>query len=222
MLSAESSLLLWSLITRLGEAQILLPAALVASVWLWRRETGRPLVTLWLPLLCLATLVTTASKVAFLGWGVGIPAVNFTGISGHSMFAAAVYPLLAGAIAAPLSALGQRLSLLAAYALALLVGVSRVKVGAHSYSEVLAGLLLGGIASALALALAHMPHAKVRWWMPVGLAVWLSLTPAGAPASRTHDWVTRLSLALSGREAPYTRTEMLNAWRLRKAVPKVT
>ena len=217
MPSAESSFRVWSLISRLGEAQILLPAALLASVWLWRRETGRPLVTLWLPLLCLAILLTTASKVAFLGWGVGLPAVNFTGVSGHAMFAAAVYPLLVGAVAAPLSQMGQRLSLLAAYALALLVGVSRVEIDVHSYSEVLAGLLLGSAASTIAIALAHMPHAKVRGWLPVGLGVWLVLTPAGAPPSRTHDWVTRLSLALSGRDTPYTRTEMLNAWRQRKA-----
>lgn len=217
MPTADSIYLAWQLVTRLGEAQILLPAALVASIWLWRRESGRPLVTVWLPLLCLATLITTASKVAFLGWGIGLAPVNFTGVSGHAMFAAAVYPLLAGAVAAPLSPVGQRLSVLVAFALALVVGVSRVKIGAHSYSEVLAGLLLGGAASAFALALAHMPHAKIRWWMPVGLALWLSLSPAGAPPSRTHDWVTGLSLALSGRDTPYTRTEMMNAWRLRRA-----
>jgi len=207
----------WQTVTRLGEAQILLPAALIASVWLWRRESGRPLVTWWMPLMVAAVFVTTASKVAFLGFGVGLPAADFTGVSGHAMFAAAVYPLLLGSAASALSPTAQRVAVAAAYALALLVGLSRVALQAHSYSEVLAGLLLGSAASATAIALAHLPHARVRWWMPLGLAVWLSLTPAHAPPSRTHDWVTRLSLALSGRTTPYTRAEMLSDWRARRA-----
>jgi len=207
----------WQVVTRLGEAQILLPVALVAALWLWQRERGRPLVKWWVPLLLLAVFVTTATKVAFLGFGLGLPAVDFTGVSGHAMFAAAVYPLLLGSTAAALSPTVQRLVVVAAFALALLVGLSRVALHAHSYSEVFAGLLLGGAASAASIALAHLPHTAVRWWMPLGLALWLALTPAHAPPSRTHGWVTQLSLALSGRTAPYTRAEMLDTWRARRA-----
>ena len=45
---------------------------------------------------------TTASKVAFIGWGLGLSALDFTGISGHAMIASAVYPLLLGTLAANL------------------------------------------------------------------------------------------------------------------------
>jgi hypothetical protein len=88
------ALRLWHVITRLGEAQILLPVALLATLPLWRRPGARPLAIRWVALLSLAVLVTTASRVAFIGWGIGWAELDFTGISCHAMFATAVYPLL--------------------------------------------------------------------------------------------------------------------------------
>ena len=62
--------------------------------------------------------------------------------------------------------------------------------------------------------LARRPIATVPLWLPLGLALWLGITPVGAPASNTHGIVTRLSLALSGRAQPYTRSDM---WREQQA-----
>jgi len=210
----------WHLVTRLGEAQILLPAALVLCWWLARRAEARPLVQRWLQGVALAALVTTATKVAFMGWGIGSAAFNFTGISGHAMFAAAIYPPLLYLVAGTRSPDWQRAGWLAGYGVALLIAVSRVMVGAHSVSEVAAGLLVGGMASASALWVARMREAAVPLWLPACVAVWLTLTPAHAPASTTHDMVTRLALSLSGRHQPHTRWEMLHAYRLQqRAVP---
>ncbi len=86
----------WLLLTRLGEAPILLPAAMLALWALSRHAAGRRLALGWLGSLGSAVFLTTATKVAFIGWGLGWPAIDFTGISGHAMFAAAVYPLLFG------------------------------------------------------------------------------------------------------------------------------
>ena len=89
-----SSLLFWHLLTRLGEAQILLPAmVLVTACLTWRHGPTR-LALGWLASTALAATITTLSKVAFIGYGVGLPALDFTGISGHAMFAAAVLPQL--------------------------------------------------------------------------------------------------------------------------------
>ncbi|HEY0858568.1 MAG TPA: phosphatase PAP2 family protein, partial [Albitalea sp.] len=194
----------WLLVTRLGEAQIMLPAALALCWWLARRAEARPLVQRWLALLALAAAVTTITKVAFLGWGIGSAALNFTGISGHAMFSAAVYPPLLYLIAVRRSPLWRRGAWLAGCALALVIGVSRVVVGAHSGSEVIAGLVLGGAASASALWMTQQRHAPVPWWLPAGVAAWLLITPVQAPASVTHDMVTRLALTLSGRTQPHT------------------
>jgi membrane-associated phospholipid phosphatase len=208
----------WQLITRFGEAQILLPAALLAALALLRRPETRSLALWWIVSLSVALLLTTASKVAFIGWGIGWPELNFTGISGHAMVAAAVYPLLLGALAAHVPRLDRRVALAAAGAIALLVGVSRVVLGEHSVSEVLAGLLVGGAASAATLDLARLQRTVINPAIPVAVALWLALMPSLGPASQTHSAVTRLSLMLSGHKTPYTRSDMMREFRARQHV----
>jgi hypothetical protein len=202
----------WNVITRLGEAQILLPALVVVSACVASRSAAPRTAAWWLGLTALAALVTTATKLAFIGWGVGYAPLDFTGLSGHAMFAAAVLPLLAFA-ALPSSCVT---ALSAAYALAALIAVSRLATGAHSLSEVMLGFGLGAAASALALTLGTMPRTPVPRVVALGLLAWMVVTPAGAPASRTHGWVTSLALAMSGRPEPYTREMMLQQWQARR------
>lgn len=200
----------WLAITRLGEAQILLPAMLAMSLWLVHRSGATRVATLWLGVTTAAALLTTATKVAFIGWGVGFAPLNFTGISGHSMFAAAILPVLMRAAASTADDHWHRPALLIGYLLAVIVMVSRVKTGAHSWSEALTGFALGALASAAVLGRAAMPHTPLPRTLLAGVALWLVITPAGAPPSHTHGWVTQLSLAVSGHSKPYTRHDM---WR---------
>jgi membrane-associated phospholipid phosphatase len=209
--SHPESFAFWLLLTRLGEAQILLPLALLTMgsvLWRAKESGGRAAALGWLALLCLAISLTTASKIAFMGWGLGWAALDFTGVSGHSMFAAAVYPMLAGTLAARWPPGKRYAAIVAGCALALLVGVSRLVIGVHSPSEVVAGLLLGGLASALPFAWAGIAHASISPLVPALVAVWLVIMPVQAPASTTHSLVTRLSLMLSGRSEPFTRADL--------------
>ena len=198
----------WYLLTRLGEVQILLPAALLAMLVLAHRADTRPLATSWLGLLCLTALLTTASKIAFIGWGIGNATLDFTGISGHTMFAAAVYPLLLGTLTSRLPPWGQQVAVTGGYALALLVGMSRLEDGAHSISEVAAGLLLGGAASAFAMASAGLPRSRIGTSLALLVALWVLITPVHVPPLPTHSMVTRLALSLSGSPVPHTRSAM--------------
>jgi membrane-associated phospholipid phosphatase len=163
----------------------------------------------WVLLVAVATVLTTASKVAFIGWGLGWAPINFTGVSGHAMFAAAVYPVLLVSFVNADARGHYSRAIALGYGIALLVGVSRVVVGAHSVSEVLAGLLLGGAASALTLAWSAPPTRLMRPLVPLALVVWIALTPLHLPASQTHNFVTRLALALAGHDTPYTRHDLL-------------
>lgn len=199
----------WQLLTRLGEAQILLPAALLTVLAVLRRPEARPLAAGWLALLGAAVLLTTVTKVAFIGWGIGWPELNFTGVSGHTMFAAAVYPVLLGTLASDMQRRARLLAIAGGCALALLIGVSRIEVGAHSSSEVLAGWLVGGAVSAAVLVAGRLPRAMIGPVVPVIVVVWLGAMPAHAPASITHSAVTQLALTLSGNTVPYTRSDML-------------
>lgn len=199
----------WHLVTRLGEAQIVLPAAIVTALALFRRAESRALALAWMGWLLVAVAVTTATKVAFIGWGFGWAALDFTGISGHAMFAASAYPVLLGASIRRTSRQGWALAVAAGIGLAVLIGVSRVVVGAHSVSEVLAGLLLGFAVTVASLQYDSTGLGLVPPLLPVVVALWLVLTPTQASASRTHSMVTRLSLMLSGHAKPFTRRELL-------------
>lgn len=207
----------WTTVTRFGEAQILLPAALVVALWFGWRERSTRLAIAWLLGITAAVAVTTVSKVAFLGYGIGWSALDFTGVSGHSMFAAAIYPLtgmaMAGALTGSRPAAWQRLGLCAGVGggagLALLVGASRVMVDAHSWSEVLAGWAVGGAASAVAVLCERAPPTRHSLLLPALVCVWLGSALTYAPPSTTHGLVTRLALAVSGRTEPYTRSDLM-------------
>lgn len=199
----------WHLLTRLGEFQILLPTMALVLLPLSRQSCGRAQALRWLLALAGAALFTLASKLAFIGWGVGSSRFNFTGVSGHAMFATAIYPLTFGILASQRAPLVQRLAVGAGFCMAALVGVSRVVVGAHSESEVLAGLLLGGAVSGGTLVQAKLPRAVTGPVIPVLVLSWFLISPVHTPQLQTHAWVTRISLALSGKPRPYTRSEML-------------
>nr|WP_316642186.1 phosphatase PAP2 family protein [uncultured Roseateles sp.] len=209
MLEASSYLpLFWHAVTRLGEAQILLPAALLAAAWLsWRVRAGQAAL-MWMVLLSAAAGLTTATKVAFIGWGLGSASWDFTGISGHAMFAAAVHPLLLRVMATNAAPRTQSLAIATGFALALLVAQSRLEVHAHSVSEVVTGFGLGAAVSLAVLGWQHIPKMHAPPWVPLLLLAWLMALPAGAPPSRTHDMVTRLSLKLSGRHQAFTRHDL--------------
>ncbi len=214
--------LFWLAVTRLGEAQILLPAFLAGALWLaFARPAGardraaqgnahahdhpaRRSALRWVAAIVATTAVVTASKIAFLGFGISNAALDFTGFSGHSMYATAILPVLAAIVAGRPGAVVGVLA-------ALLITWSRVKLGAHSPSEAASGLVLGAAAAGWTLAdyLAHPGAVRAPWWLPLLLVAWLTLLPMKAPPSRTHDLVVAVSLKLSGRHRPYTRFELL-------------
>jgi membrane-associated phospholipid phosphatase len=198
----------WALFTRLGEAQILLPAMAVALLWLVRDPNNRPLALAWIVATVVATVITTASKMAFIGWEVGYAPLDYTGVSGHSMFASVVLPVLARIAAGRAPRPWPRLAIGFGYLLAAAIAYSRVETGAHSVFEAVIGFVLGGAAAAVALRGTQAPQAPAPVWLAVGLLAWLMVLPMGAPPSRTHDWVTQLSLRASGRGVPYTRHAM--------------
>lgn len=218
-LASTASTPFWPLFTRLGEIQILLPLALLSALWLWRRAAQTELAKRWMLGLGLAMALTAASKLAFFGWGYGIAAWDFTGISGHAMASAAILPLLAWFALSGQSARLRGLGVGLGFGLAALIAYSRLKVGAHSPMESVAGFVVGGLASWMGLRVVPQTSAgrvAPPLWLPAGLLAALLLMPLGAPKSRSHDWVLQISMQLSGRAQPFTRADLrapLSAWR---------
>jgi membrane-associated phospholipid phosphatase len=196
----------WQTITRLGQSEIVLPAAMLAIAILFIKVQTRDLALRWLVGLVVAVLLTLATKLAFIGWGIGCAAIDFTGISGHAMCAAATYPLLLVALAADRSPRWAVALQCTGWSLSIAVALSRVMVGAHSPSEVVAGFLLGGAVSTAALAKTDTVTLRCR---PVAIAVllaWFSTGLGEMPSSQTHSRITSLALAISGNHQPFTRT----------------
>jgi len=199
-------------LTRFGEIGILWPVAIALGLWMVFIGRSWRLALAWLLPLGVAVFITSVSKIAFIGWGVGIRALDFTGFSGHAMFSAAIYPVMAFALttgARPGHRRWQMLAVATAYAFALLIAYSRVVVHAHSWSEVIAGATLGMLASGCTLRLAGQPPSRpVLRWALAAVAGWFVLMPGYAAPTNAHDVVTELSLRLAGRERPFMRADL--------------
>jgi membrane-associated phospholipid phosphatase len=204
------TLTLWTLVTQLGNALWLLPAAAVLAAWLWLGGARR-MAWGWAACFGLAVLLVLASKIAFLGFGIGIRSLDFTGISGHATVATAVFTMLLYVWPRSRAAWVPRLAVAAGMAIGLAVGVSRLVLRAHSLSEVLAGCALGAVAALAAIAVGRrlrgpLPHR----WVPSLLLVALFLLPHLPLPLQSHDIVSRLSLLASGRGELFSRHS--SAW----------
>jgi membrane-associated phospholipid phosphatase len=98
-------------------------------------------------------------------------------------------------------------ALVIALVLAMLIGVSRIAVGAHSPSEVVGGALLGAVVCAVFLRLAKpdLPPVRHAWAIAVGL--FAMLATARAEPAPTHRWMVGVALYVSGHDRPFDRSD---------------
>jgi len=140
----------WYRITDLGDAAVTLPLAFATALWLLRADGWRAALR-WVACLAAGSAVVLASKLLHAGCGLALERFDMRVISGHAMLSAAVWSvflalLLRGArpgwrAAGPERGLLPGLTL--GLALAALICLSRVLLGAHTPAEVVAGWLLG-------------------------------------------------------------------------------
>ncbi|MBO9651403.1 MAG: phosphatase PAP2 family protein [Variovorax sp.] len=201
---------LWPAVTWFGDSGFLLPASLWITAWLGLPRVTRFSAVRWVLVFGLGCSVILVSKLAFLGWGVGIAAIDFTGFSGHTALSASIWPV-AGWLMASRQDHGVRVAAAAiGLVFAAVIGVSRIALDAHSYSEVLAGFLLGAAVSGMFLWWQHRsPHPRLNW-----LLVALSLaTPAllqrPGTAAPTQGALEVIAMRLAGTDRVYTRADLL-------------
>ena len=196
---------------------MLLPVLGVTIYGLWRSRQ-RAALRVWLPSLALAVALTLVSKLLFFGWGIGSAWLDFTGVSGHALLAASILPVFFGGLLLAAEPRVRVAGVVLGGLLAAAVGISRVALAAHSWSEVVAACLLGGAVSVATLPAMRPGAAQPTWPARVApLLVLLALLPGGAAYLPTHAWEVELSLWLSGNERPYTRDELRRAARPRSA-----
>jgi membrane-associated phospholipid phosphatase len=195
----------WTTITKFGDAFVMLPAATAIAAWLFIAGTRR-LALCWIALFGIAAALVTLTKIAFVGWGIGIAGLDFTGISGHTTFAMSVIPTLFY-LALPTAAQAWRaLATVAGIACALLIGISRLTLHAHSLSEVVLGCALG-LAISLGFIRLARHHAMPRLHGAAAACCIAALIVGWyVQAAPTQHWIERIALYLSGHEQPYQRT----------------
>lgn len=165
-------------VSSLADAALLLPAAVLVLVYLSVLRQGR-LVVAFAVSLAAAALTTIALKLLFHACGHAITDANVTSPSGHVAFGTVFYGSLAILLAA-----GHRRSIrIAAAAGTVLflvaVGISRVRVGAHSPAEVLIGFAVGGAAVAMFAGLHAWAERPKLPWIPVAAGFIIALAMLG-------------------------------------------
>jgi membrane-associated phospholipid phosphatase len=202
---------IWMILTQFGAASAILPMVPAVMLGLWR-EGRRNVIITWALLLIVAIAIVLISKLAFLGWGLGIARLDFTGVSGHTMLATAILPVVFAWL--PLPRHWSAVAIVMALVLVVLVGWSRLALGAHSLSEVLGGWMLGASVSAAALmamrrtqpVTAVMP--TQHWPIVMVLVLILGVNQPMAKALPLHPWVERLALTISGHDHIFRRSDL--------------
>lgn len=196
----------WSHLSALGGLEVTAPLALAVAAWLASVRSWR-LALCWCLLLCAALTVAAGSQMAFIGWGLGVQSLAFTGFSGHAMRAAAVFPVVLFGLLENAGGWWRRGGILAGVVVAIGVAVARVQIGAHSPSEALAGCVLGLVTAGLFMAYARAQRDDAPRPLLLGLA---GLLAVGIMLSRaepvdSHQWLTAAALKLSGHDRIYLR-----------------
>ncbi len=200
----------WGLLSFLGDSALMLPGAVLITLWLGARRETRPLAWRWMLAIGCGGGLVAASKIAFMGWGVGNATLDFTGFSGHTALSTSVWPVLLWLSASRYPRAARRVLVGLGWLLAAAIGVSRLALGAHSLSEVVSGFFLGLAVSAYFLS-RRQPDARPHFWST--LAVVMLALPAlmawRAPAP-TQDLLELIAVRLAGIKTPYTREDLHN------------
>src|SRR5690348_12055647 len=131
-------------ITHLGDSVLVIPASvLLVSYLAYRRLVGHA--RLWFETLALCGLATLALKALFFACGTELrwPAIHSP--SGHTSLSVTFYGCAALMASIDKTRAMQFATLAAGAGIALAVAITRIVLQVHSASEVLAGLMIGGV-----------------------------------------------------------------------------
>jgi membrane-associated phospholipid phosphatase len=203
-MNLDLPLSVWMSITALGSVGVMAPVAIAVAAWLvvgyrWKYALA------WLGLLGIASGMVALTKIAFIGWGIGVRNLDFTGISGHALMSTSVLPVALFVALLPARNWIRASGVVAGLLFGVMVGVSRVVLDAHSISEVVAGCALGAWVALSFVWIAWRAEPGKLSPMPVAAslaAVVIALHGVPVP---TQHWITEIALGLSGHERPYVR-----------------
>jgi len=205
----------WYQLFHLGDPMLTLPLGSAIAAWLlaaraWRAALG------WIVGFGLALGLVAATKIAFMGWATGLPALAFKAVSGHATGFAAVFPTLCYLAMPAWMARARQAASAAALALAAVVAAALVHAGEHTLAEAAAGWVIGAGAFLCTARLARAtPVTAVTSPAPAAAPAFAS-TPATIACAALaclasawllrsaplNWWMIKVALVLSGNSAP--------------------
>jgi membrane-associated phospholipid phosphatase len=194
----------WMRITSFGDTVVMLPAAAAIAAWLITGSAYRMAVW-WCLLFTFGLVLVAATKIAFVGWGISISGLDFTGISGHAMRATAVFPMIFYLALQKSPPLARISGVLLGGMVGVLIGISRIALYTHSVSEVVAGCILGGV---IGLGFIRISNRLPKPFLNpriIALSLLALLPTSYAQPAPTNQWITAIALYLSGHDTPYVR-----------------
>ncbi|WP_292934516.1 membrane-associated phospholipid phosphatase [Noviherbaspirillum sp.] len=185
-----------------GGTSFMLPAAAAIGAWLLVSRGYR--VALWWSLLFLAGLgLIIASKMAFMGWGVGIPSIEFRAMSGHAYLTTSVAPVGMYLLLQGNSVKVRAVGVLLGIAFSLAMGACLAFYDFHSIPEIVGGTVIGGAVSlGFIRKSASLPTAPVNPALLAGSALVFLVVWQLRPGS-LERWMVSAALHLSGNEKPF-------------------
>jgi hypothetical protein len=197
-------MLSWMTITNLGGSAVMMPAAAVCAAWLVFARAWR-MAFWWCLLFSAGMTLVAASKIAFIGWGIGIQSLDFTGFSGHAMRATAVMPVLFYLLLQKKGPLARTSGVALGIAFGVIIGVSRLVVHAHSVSEAVSGCVLGCMVSlGFIWSSSTSPNPVFHRWLIALSLITLIPAPMAEPVP-AEQWLEAIALRLSGHDKPFGR-----------------
>ena len=198
----------WVSITNFGDTAVLLPLAVVILVWIglsaWR------LALLWGGLLAADIALVALTKIAYMGWGLHPPGIDFTGLSGHSALSMLVWPTIGMLLAAGRRRLWRLGLPLLGAALSSAIVVSRLAIDAHTPPEAVLGALWGG---SLALVFMYACWHETGRSLPrpgplLPLVLLVPLALSYGQVFPSTQLLADVACLLSGHAQPYTRGDL--------------
>jgi len=198
-----SSSLPWTDLYHLGDLSLTVPMAGALMAWLLAARAWRA-VLVWGAAFGLALALVAATKIAFLGWDTGLPALRYQALSGHAAGFTVVFPTACHLLAQRYGRKARAIAVGTALAFGAVVAAALVQAGEHSWTEAMAGWAIGAAAFLLGTRLAGTVPPP-----PAGRAATAVLLAFGAGAWVIGSlpigyWMIKLALALSGNHAPYS------------------
>lgn len=208
MLAAETDtvfMISWIKFVDIGDTAIMLPMAGAIAAWLVAGRAWK-LALCWSVIFSAGLTVVALSKIVFLGWGIGIPLLDFKALSGHAMRTTAVIPVMLYLLLQWSTPIVRAAGILLGIVFGVIMVFCLVAFNFHTVSEAIGGCVLGAFVSlGFVWTSGTLPIPRLNHWLiPFSASAFLAIWYV-KPASIVH-WIIAVALYFSGHDAPYNWT----------------